>query len=127
MPASLLKLPSPLAALNAAAGTAFTSEITPRLFLADWLVAQNWDALESLGITHVISVILIPPIVPRNVKHLHLAISDLPTADISAHFDQTTTFISNALSQANTKVLVSALYMYEHDYFTWPTNLATIV
>ncbi|KAF7317352.1 hypothetical protein HMN09_00471400 [Mycena chlorophos] len=90
-------------------GTVATSEITPRLFVADWLVAENWDALHAMGITHVVSVCEIPPIVPRNIQHLHVMIVDLPFADISEHFPASTEWIRRALSVEGTKVLVHCL------------------
>ncbi|KAJ7898054.1 protein-tyrosine phosphatase-like protein [Mycena leptocephala] len=82
-------------------GTIVTSEITPRVFVADWFVAQNWDALDVLGVTHdIVSVCEIPPI----VAHMHVCIVDLPIADISDHFEKTTKFIRDALAQEGTKV-----------------------
>jgi hypothetical protein len=104
-PSSLLKL-NPLSALHAGMGTIVTSEITPRVFVADWFVAQNWDALDALGVTHVVSVCEIPPIVSSKIAHLHVCIVDLPIADIGEHFEQTTTFIRDALAATGTKVLV---------------------
>ncbi|KAJ7895380.1 protein-tyrosine phosphatase-like protein, partial [Mycena leptocephala] len=85
------------------------SEITPRVFVADWFVAQNWDALDALGVTHVVSVCEIPPIVSSKIAHLHVCIVDLPIADIGEHFEQTTTFIRDALAVTGTKVLVHCL------------------
>ena len=102
---SLLKL-NPLAPIHAAMGTIVTSQITPRVFVADWLVASNWDALDALGVTHVVSVCEIPPIVLGRQGHMHVCIVDLPFADISEHFEKTTKFIRDALSKEGTKVLV---------------------
>ncbi|KAJ6476538.1 protein-tyrosine phosphatase-like protein [Mycena vitilis] len=90
-------------------GTIVTSEITPRVFVADWFVAQNWDALDALGVTHVVSVCEIPPIVSGKIAHMHVCIVDLPIADISDHFEATTKFIRDALSEEGTKVLVHCL------------------
>ncbi|KAJ7688870.1 protein-tyrosine phosphatase-like protein [Mycena rosella] len=90
-------------------GTIVTSEITPRVFVADWFVAQNWDALDALGVTHVVSVCEIPPIVGSRIAHMHVCIVDLPIADIAKHFESTTKFIRDALSQEGTKVLVHCL------------------
>ncbi|KAJ7090135.1 protein-tyrosine phosphatase-like protein [Mycena epipterygia] len=105
---SLLKM-NPLSALHAGMGTIVTSEITPRVFVADWFVAQNWDALDALGVTHVVSVCEIAPIVSSKIAHLHVCILDLPIADIGEHFEKTTTFIRDALSKEGTKVLVHCL------------------
>ncbi|KAJ6452238.1 protein-tyrosine phosphatase-like protein [Mycena sanguinolenta] len=91
-------------------GTLVTSEITPRVFVADWFVAQNWDALDALGITHVVSVCEIPPVIlNRKIAHLHVCIVDLPIADIGDHFPKTTEFMREALSKEGTKVLVHCL------------------
>ncbi|KAJ7052108.1 protein-tyrosine phosphatase-like protein, partial [Mycena amicta] len=85
------------------------SEITPRVLIADWLVAQNWDALNAMGVTHVVSVCEIPPIVSSKIAHMHVCIVDLPIADISDHFEETTAFIQGALSKEGTRVLVHCL------------------
>jgi hypothetical protein len=102
-PSSLLKL-NPLSALRAQMGTIVTSEITPRVFVADWFVAQN-----SLDVTHVVSVCEIPPIVSSKIAHMHVCIIDLPIADISDHFEKTTKFIRDALAQEGAEVLVCHL------------------
>ncbi|KAJ7243921.1 protein-tyrosine phosphatase-like protein [Mycena haematopus] len=108
-PSSLLKQ-NPLAALHAGMGTVVTSEITPRVFVADWFVAQNWDALNALGITHVVSVCEIPPVIlNRKIAHMHVCIVDLPVADIGEHFPKTTEFMREALAKEGTKVLVHCL------------------
>ncbi|KAF7361128.1 hypothetical protein MSAN_01144600 [Mycena sanguinolenta] len=108
-PSSLLKQ-NPITALHAGMGTLVTSEITPRVFVADWFVAQNWDALEALGITHVVSVCEIPPVIlNRKIAHLHVCIVDLPIADIGDHFPKTTEFMREALLKEGTKVLVHCL------------------
>ncbi|KAK7036185.1 protein-tyrosine phosphatase-like protein [Favolaschia claudopus] len=110
MATSLLNLnQNPLTALHASMGTLVTSEITPRVFVADWFVAQNWDALNALGVTHVVSVCEVPPIVSSKIGHLHVCIMDLPIADISEHFEKTTRFICDALAEEGTKVLVHCL------------------
>ncbi|CAK5263239.1 unnamed protein product [Mycena citricolor] len=107
-PTALLKS-NPLTALHASMGTVVTSEITPQVFVADWFVAQNWDALAAMGITHVVSVCEIPPIVSSKIGHLHVCIVDLPIADISEHFVKTTAFIQDALAKEGGKVLVHCL------------------
>ncbi|KAF8158757.1 protein-tyrosine phosphatase-like protein [Mycena galopus ATCC 62051] len=106
---SLLKQ-NPLSALHASMGTIVTSEITPRVFVADWFVAQNWDALDALGVTHVVSVCEIAPVIlSSKIKHIHVCIVDLPIADIGEHFPKTTSFMREALAQEGTKVLVHCL------------------
>ncbi|EPS36399.1 hypothetical protein H072_10085 [Dactylellina haptotyla CBS 200.50] len=108
----LFRSASPLGALVAIPGSigALTaSQITPRLYLSDFVVASNWAALIHLGITHVVSVVEIPPITPPGIEHLHICIADLPICNISDHFKKTTEFIYKALSQEGTKVLVHCL------------------
>lgn len=90
-------------------GTIVTSEITSRVFVADWFVAQNWDALDALGMTHVVGVWEIPPIDSSKIAHMHVCTVDLPIADISDHFEKTTKLIRDALAQEGTKVLVCHL------------------
>jgi hypothetical protein len=90
-------------------GTIVTSEITPRVFVADWFVAQNWDALDALGMTHVVSACEIPPIDSSKIAHMHVCIVDLPIADISDHLEKTTKLIRDALAQEGTKLLVCHL------------------
>ncbi|KAJ7302758.1 hypothetical protein DFH08DRAFT_826354 [Mycena albidolilacea] len=60
--ASLLLKHNPLSALHAQMGTIVTSEITPRIFVADWLVAQNWDALDALGVTLMLTFLRVAPL-----------------------------------------------------------------
>ncbi|KAF3919211.1 hypothetical protein AA313_de0203886 [Arthrobotrys entomopaga] len=110
--ASSLLSASPLASLTAIPGSigALTaSQITPRLYLSDWVVAGNWAALSHLGITHVVSVVEIAPIIPGKIEHLHICIADLPICNIEKDFPTTSEFIRKALSQEGTKVLVHCL------------------
>lgn len=112
MATSLLNLTSsslnPLSSVTGSIGALTASQITPRLYLTDWFVAGNWSALSHLGITHVVSVVELAPIIPGKIEHLHICIADLPICDISKHFDETTAFIHNALQKEGTKVLVCA-------------------
>jgi hypothetical protein len=62
----------PLSALHSQMGTIVTSDITPRVFVADWFVVQNWHALDALGVTHVVSVCEIPPIISSKIAHMHV-------------------------------------------------------
>ncbi|KAK6526550.1 hypothetical protein TWF694_005132 [Orbilia ellipsospora] len=102
-------LNSPLLTIPGAIGSITASQITPRLYLTDILVAGNWAALGHLGITHVVSVVEIAPIIPGSISHLHICIADLPICNIEKHFPETSEFIYKALSQENTKVLVHCL------------------
>jgi len=109
MTSSLLQLASPLTAIHAKVGSFTTSQITSRLYVSDWFAAQNISNLHSLGITHVVSVVEVPPILGGSIKHMHIFISDWFGADLAKHFDSTTDFIRQALSQQGTKVLVHCL------------------
>jgi len=90
------------------------SQITPRIYLSDYRSARDAGKLESLGITHVISVVEftpdLPDIIPQNHK-LHIALADVAEAKILDHLDATTAFILKALAENNAnKVLVSHVY-----------------
>jgi atypical dual specificity phosphatase len=105
MASSLLTLDS-LKSIPGSIGALTASQITPRLYLTDWIVAGNWAALSHLRITHVVSVVEVGPVIPGKIEHLHVSISDLPFCNISDRFDETTEFIHKALSKDGTKVLV---------------------
>ncbi len=88
-------------------GTA--SAITPRIFLSDYFTARDEKVLNSLGITHVVSIIEqdpdIPTCIPEDNK-MWISLADTPTADILAHLASTTSFITEALDNPSNKVLV---------------------
>jgi atypical dual specificity phosphatase len=94
---------------NAAFGR-LASQITPRLYLSDYWSARDTGKLESLGITHVISVVEftpdLPDIIPQN-QRLHITLADVAEAKILNHLDATTAFILKALAENDAnKVLV---------------------
>jgi atypical dual specificity phosphatase len=87
------------------------SLIVPRVYLSDYITARDPEALNRLGITHVISVLEqdtnIPDFIPTEHK-LHIRIPDQADADILVYLDQTTEFIIAALAEnVSNKVLVS--------------------
>jgi atypical dual specificity phosphatase len=87
------------------------SLIVPRVYLSDYFTARDTEALNRLGITHVISVIEqdtdIPDCIPPERK-LHIRIPDQADANILVHLDRSTEFITSALAENDSnKVLVS--------------------
>lgn len=87
------------------------SLIVPRVYLSDYFTARDGDALNRLGVTHVVSVLEqdtnIPDCIPAEHR-LHIRIPDHADANILAHLDQTTEFITSALAENDlNKVLVS--------------------
>lgn len=89
------------------------SLIIPRLYLSDYFTARDTEALNRLGITHVISVIEqdtnIPDCIPAE-RRLHIHIPDRADANILVHLDRTTQFITSALAENDSnKVLVHCL------------------
>ncbi|KAI9510523.1 protein-tyrosine phosphatase-like protein [Russula earlei] len=88
------------------------SEVVPRLFLTDLFTARDETHLTSLGITHVLSVIERPPLLPQtcSLQTLHIPLTDSSDEDILAHFPATTTFIRNALAESpDSRVMVHCL------------------
>jgi len=89
------------------------SLIIPRLYLANLFTAQDEKQLSALGITHVLSVLEDPPVLPRSMPHLktlHIPVADSPNADLLRHLDETTAFIKSALAESGeNKVLVHCL------------------
>jgi atypical dual specificity phosphatase len=84
--------------------------IIPGVYLSDLHIAQDAAVATSLGITHIISVLDFVPSFPhemRNVKRMHVRLSDSFRESITPHFDDTTAFIREALEgDPQNKVLV---------------------
>jgi atypical dual specificity phosphatase len=107
------------ASLNPSRNAAFgrlASQITPRLYLSDYWSARDTAKLESLGITHIISVLEftpdLPEIIPQD-QRLHVALADIPEAKILDHLDATTAFILKALAENDgNKILVSPVFRF---------------
>jgi len=92
------------------------SQITPRIYLSDYWSARDAAKLESLGITHIISVLDftpdLPEIIPQD-QRLHVALADNPEAKILDHLDATTAFILKALAENDSnKILVSLVFLF---------------
>ncbi|TRM60736.1 protein-tyrosine phosphatase-like protein [Schizophyllum amplum] len=77
------------------------SAITPRLYLSDYFTARDDETLARLGITHVVSVLELVPVLPERIplgNRLHVSLLDTSTTDILSHLDRTTEFIRDALA-----------------------------
>ena len=85
------------------------SLIAPRLYLTDYCTARNPKKLEELGITHVISITECRPDLPKVIpqtQRLHLPLSDIPEENILEHLDATTAFITAALKENETNIVM---------------------
>lgn len=90
------------------------SLIIPRLYLGDFADAGNLKLLENLKITHVVSVIERQPwpLHKTRLNKLHINIHDEATSDILTHLDHTTQYITEALRNPESIVMVSFLFMH---------------
>ncbi|KAI5830331.1 phosphatases II [Schizophyllum commune Tattone D] len=78
------------------------SLITPRLYLSDYFTARDEDTLARLGITHVVSVLEMEPMLPAIIpaeNRLHVKLLDNTGEDILSRLDETTEFIRRALAE----------------------------
>ena len=97
------------------ASTHCASLIVPRLYLSDFATACDGPTLKKLGVTHVVSVIETAPSFryrdglseSLNLKKLHIPLTDQPHTNILRHLDETTAFITEALRDPHSVVLVS--------------------
>lgn len=87
------------------------SPIIPgRLFLSDFLTAADLPTLKRLKVTHVLSVLEIPPTFSSTsecpLKTLHVDIGDSIRDDILSRLPETTQWITEAMAEENSVVLV---------------------
>ncbi|KAI0345406.1 phosphatases II [Trametopsis cervina] len=85
------------------------TEIIPRLFISDLAAAENPAILGHLGITHVVSVMrgsVNLPATPIPISCIQLPVTDNPFAELAEHLPAATHFISMALQDPRTRVLV---------------------
>ncbi|KAL1745854.1 protein-tyrosine phosphatase-like protein [Schizophyllum fasciatum] len=78
------------------------SQITPRLYLSDYFTARDDAVLVRLGITHVVSVLELEPMLPARIPaehRLHIQLLDNAGQDILGRLDETTEFIRQALAE----------------------------
>jgi len=90
------------------------SLIVPRLYLSGYYAAIDEKQMSTLGVTHIISILdwtpdLLAFILPEN--RLHIALDDIPNADILARLDDTTQFIKAALEENTTNVVLIHCFM----------------
>lgn len=83
------------------------SEISERLFVGDLASACNNDAMREQGITHIVSVFNgTIEMFPNEFKFKAIHINDDPWVDIGKHFDESNTFIDEALKVSGSKVMI---------------------
>jgi len=85
------------------------SEIVPRLYISDVEIATNKSVLESLNITHILSVMLdhdIPKLnLPKQPIRYAVPILDRPNAPLLPELSGAVNFITNALTDPTAHVL----------------------
>lgn len=105
------------------------SEIVPgKLFISGSVVAEDWQALESVGITHVLNLACTVSKCPfRNkIEYLALGLLDSAKSDISSYFYTCIDFIENA----NGPVLVHCMEGVSRSctiviaYLMWKRNIS---
>lgn len=76
--------------------TSLPDELLPgMLFLGDWEAAHNKQALQGLGIGHILSICDRTPAIDVSVfDHLHLNLEDASTVALSSNFDRCFEFIA---------------------------------
>jgi Dual specificity phosphatase, catalytic domain len=92
-------------------GRAVTPIIPDRLYLSDYYSAGSSEVLQSLGITHIISVMethfSLPDEMEQRIKRANVPIADRGDEKILNYFNETTGFIEEAFKEKEeNKVLV---------------------
>ena len=89
------------------------SLILPRLYLSNYRIAADEHELADLGITHVVSVLEVPPeYTGTEFTTLHIPVEDTMQTNILEHLPTTTAFIRAALAEnEKNKVLVRASHL----------------
>lgn len=109
----------PLLAASLAAdlqpGGRSASLIVPRLYLTNFATATNVTQLESLGITHIVSALDFIPATqfPGHIKRLHVHLSDVASANILKHLEDTTEFINSALAENETNTVLVCMLPWQ--------------
>jgi len=84
-------------------------EIAPNLYLGDVYAAHNSQELKKRNITHIVTCTVgVEPPYPESFKYMHLKILDCAAETIHDHFEDTTAFISDAISGGG-RVLVHCI------------------
>lgn len=82
------------------------SLITPGLYIGNFRDAQDMNFLQRNGISHILcSAAELQPVFKNKFKYKHVQANDIPTYNISRHFDSAADFIHEALSE-NGSILV---------------------
>ena len=83
------------------------SQILPRLYLSDDIIARNLDQLKQKRITHILNLTTnIPNKFEPEISYLKLTIFDFESQNIAQYFDEATHFIDEALKNEKNIVLV---------------------
>lgn len=87
--------------------------ILPRLYLSDLTTAKDVSIIESLGVTHMISVIDIVPTFPQsmaNIQKLFVQSMDIMEDDLLQYMPMTTAFIKAALEENDLNVVLASRF-----------------
>ena len=87
----------------------FPSEILPfKLYIGDQRQATDRQVVQTLGISHILNITKScrPKFADEGVTYLNVTLDDLETENITAHFSECYTFIAQALTTADNRVLV---------------------
>jgi dual specificity phosphatase 12 len=76
-------------------------QIIPNLFIGDFIASQDVSTLQSIGITHIVSAMKQPYTISDDLKIiiLQIPVDDTESTNIVRYFDQSSKFISDALSE----------------------------
>ena len=83
--------------------------VYPNIYIGNYSTSTNLELLQSVGITHILSVIpTFNPPFPEKFKYLHIPAYDDTTQDIKQYFAKTNTFISDVLLEGG-KILIHCM------------------
>lgn len=83
--------------------------VYPNIYIGNYSTSTNQQLLQSLGITHIISVIpTFNPPFPDKFKYYHISAYDDESQDIKQYFEKSNTFIENVLRE-NGKILIHCM------------------
>jgi protein-tyrosine phosphatase len=84
------------------------TEIIPRLYISDIYAAESSNTLSTLGITHVLSAMSGTVVIPHHpsINHCKIPLVDTPFSELAAFLPTTTSFLRDALSDPQNRILV---------------------
>lgn len=83
--------------------------VYPNIYIGNYSVSTNLELMQSIGISHIISVIpTFNPPFPDKLKYLHIPAYDDESQDITQYFDKCNQFIANVLTEGG-KVLIHCM------------------